>query len=115
MINKQSLDTVNGHVAQTFRKPARKMYINASKGSNPAFEYWADKLLPGERLPRGKYFRNCQFLKKFNTGHSIILAKSKNGMHINPDLLRQFKSIPADSGKAIIENCSTRIMFKPNN
>ncbi|EGK5498925.1 hypothetical protein IOZ22_004481 [Salmonella enterica] len=55
MRNKQSLDTVNGHVAQTFRKPARKMYINASKGSNPAFEYWADKLLPGERLPRGKY------------------------------------------------------------
>ncbi|EEX1006378.1 hypothetical protein D3981_004359 [Escherichia coli] len=27
------------------------------KGSNPAFEAWGDKLKPGEKLPRGKYFR----------------------------------------------------------
>ncbi|EDK5405603.1 hypothetical protein CJK33_21800 [Salmonella enterica subsp. enterica serovar Newport] len=115
MRNKQSLDTVNGHVAQTFRKPARKIYINASKGSNPAFEYWVDKLLPGEKLPRGRYFKNCQFFKKFNTENRIILAESEIGMQINPDLLRQFKSISGDSGKTIIENCSTRIMFKPTN
>ncbi|HDS7253938.1 TPA: hypothetical protein QH434_003653 [Escherichia coli] len=115
MNNKQPLDTVNEHVMRTFRKPARKMYFNASKRSNPAFEYWVDKLLPGEKLPRGKYFRDCQFFKKFNTGQGIILAKSKTGMQINTDLLRQFKSISCDSGKAIIENCSTRIMFKPNN
>ncbi|HBB7153465.1 TPA: hypothetical protein JZ210_002891 [Escherichia coli] len=102
MNNKQSLDTANEHVMRTFRKPAKKMYINASKISNPAFEYWVDKLLPGEKLPRGKYFRNCQFFKIFNTEN-------------NPDLLRQLKSISGDSGKAIIENCSTRIMFKPTN
>lgn len=63
MRNKQSLDTVNGHVAQTFRKPARKMYINASKGSNPAFEYWADKLLPGKDCREGSISGIVNFLK----------------------------------------------------
>ncbi|MCX8963116.1 hypothetical protein EHW64_18845 [Erwinia psidii] len=47
------------------RKPAKKMLIRAYKGSCPAFEYWADRLNSGERLPRGKYFKACDYLRYF--------------------------------------------------
>lgn len=32
---------------------------------SPAFAYWSEKLLPGEKLPRGKHFREAQGLKDF--------------------------------------------------
>lgn len=37
--------------------------ISVCKDSNPAFEFWVDKLQPGEKLPRGKYFRACEFIR----------------------------------------------------
>lgn len=46
-----------------FRFPMKKIYIAAFKGSNPAFEFWVDKLKPGEKLPRGKYFMACEFIR----------------------------------------------------
>ncbi len=46
-----------------FRFPMKKIYIPAFRGSNPAFEFWVDKLKAGEKLPRGKYFRACEFLR----------------------------------------------------
>lgn len=48
-----------------FRFPMKKIYIPAFRGSNPnpAFEFWVDKLKPGEKLPRGKYFRACEFIR----------------------------------------------------
>lgn len=56
---------------KVFRKPAKwvsisgpaKDYRRMLKGSNPAFEYWVDKLKPGEKLPRGKYFKSCEFFR----------------------------------------------------
>ncbi|EBP7231749.1 hypothetical protein ACV75_16860 [Salmonella enterica] len=50
--------------------------------------------------------------KKNSTGHSFTLLKNKNGMQFNPELLKQFESISADAGKAIIANCTTRIELK---
>nr|WP_241392372.1 hypothetical protein [Serratia entomophila]ULG11302.1 hypothetical protein 345p3_00012 [Serratia entomophila] len=50
--------------------------------------------------------------KKNNTGHSFILTKAKTGMQLNPELLKQFEALPEDVGKAIIENCTTRIELK---
>lgn len=50
--------------------------------------------------------------KKNSTGHSFTLSKDKTGMQFNPELLKQFESISADAGKAIIENCTTRIELK---
>nr|HEK7600790.1 hypothetical protein [Escherichia coli]HEK7660196.1 hypothetical protein [Escherichia coli]HEK8582964.1 hypothetical protein [Escherichia coli]HEK8631325.1 hypothetical protein [Escherichia coli] len=52
--------------------------------------------------------------KRNNTGHSVILAKAKTGMQISPELLRQFETLVMDAGKAIIENCPTRIELKQN-
>ncbi|EAM8671823.1 hypothetical protein BIX20_23500 [Salmonella enterica] len=50
--------------------------------------------------------------KQANTGHSFTLAKAKTGMQISPELLKQFEAISADAGKAILENCTTRIELK---
>ncbi|HDF2366277.1 TPA: hypothetical protein PC505_003936 [Morganella morganii] len=47
-----------------FRFPMNKNYIPALRGSNPAFEFWVDKLKAGEKFPRGKYFRACEFLRE---------------------------------------------------
>ncbi|HGJ3361811.1 TPA: hypothetical protein ACJW5O_004251 [Salmonella enterica subsp. enterica serovar Livingstone] len=52
--------------------------------------------------------------KRNNTGHSVILTKAKTGMQINSELLKQFEALAMDAGKAIIENCPTRIEFKQN-
>jgi hypothetical protein len=52
----------------TFRKPAERIFIRAFKGSCPAFEFWVDKLQAGERLPRGKYFKACEFFRYFRYG-----------------------------------------------
>lgn len=50
-------------VSLTFRKPPEKIFIRAFKGSCPAFEFWVDRLQKGERLPRGKYFKACEFFR----------------------------------------------------
>lgn len=55
---------------------------------------------------------NDEKAKKNNTGHSFTLSKDKTGMHFNPELLKQFEGLPVDAGKAIIENCTTRIELK---
>lgn len=46
-----------------FPFPMKQIYKTVFKGSNPAFEFWVDKLNPGEKLPRGKYFRVCGKMK----------------------------------------------------
>ncbi|HCP3025926.1 TPA: hypothetical protein ODK92_004375 [Escherichia coli] len=51
------------------RKEATQVCIPSFKGACPAFAEWADKCLPGEKLPRGKYFRTCDFVRQFNTQH----------------------------------------------
>lgn len=50
-------------VSKLFRKSPKVTYIRAFKGSNPAYEYWVDKLKSGEKLPRGKYFKSCEFFR----------------------------------------------------
>lgn len=55
--------TMEDALKNTFRLPMKTIFIPAFKGSNPAFEFWVDKLKPGERLPRGKYFRACEFIR----------------------------------------------------
>ncbi|WP_042958373.1 hypothetical protein [Erwinia tasmaniensis] len=55
---------------------------------------------------------NDEKAKKNSTGHSFILTKDKTGMQFNPELLKQFEDLPVDAGKAIIENCTTRIELK---
>ncbi|EFF9667438.1 MULTISPECIES: hypothetical protein [Enterobacterales] len=57
--------TMEDVILRTMRQPARKMLIRANKGSCPAFEYWADRLKNGERLPRGKYFKSCDYFRSF--------------------------------------------------
>ncbi|EAO3044489.1 hypothetical protein IBO79_003989 [Salmonella enterica] len=52
--------------------------------------------------------------KRNNAGHSVILTKAKTGMQISPELLKQFETLAMDAGKAIIENCPTRIELKQN-
>lgn len=37
--------------------------IYVCKNSNPAFAFWVDKLRSGEKLPRGRYFRACEFIR----------------------------------------------------
>ncbi|WP_323085990.1 hypothetical protein [Providencia alcalifaciens] len=55
---------------------------------------------------------NDDLAKKNSTGLSFTLSKDKTGMPFNHELLKQFESISADAGKAIIENCTTRIELK---
>lgn len=50
-------------LSNTLRHPLKHLYITALKGANPAFEYWVDKLRVGEKLPRGKYFKSCEFIR----------------------------------------------------
>lgn len=57
--------TMEDALSLVMRKPAKKMLIQAYKGSCPAFEYWVDRLTSGERLPRGKYFKACEYLRYF--------------------------------------------------
>lgn len=40
-----------------------KAYRTMLKGSNPAYQYWVDRLKKGEKLPRGKYFSACEFFR----------------------------------------------------
>jgi hypothetical protein len=49
------------------RKEATKVSIPHLKGACPAFAEWADQCLPGEKLPRGKYFRKRDWVRQFNT------------------------------------------------
>lgn len=46
-----------------FSFPMKQIYKTVFKGSNPVFEFWVSKLKPGEKLPRGKYFRACGKMK----------------------------------------------------
>lgn len=50
--------------------------------------------------------------KEADTGHIFILAKPETGMQVDPKLLKQFESVSADKGKAILENCTIRIEFR---
>lgn len=59
--------TMEDAILRTMRQPARKMLVRANKGSCPAFEYWADRLKSGERLPRGKYFKSCDYFRSFQS------------------------------------------------
>ncbi|ECE1560224.1 hypothetical protein K6X22_003879 [Salmonella enterica] len=59
----------NSILAGAMRKEAKQVCIPPFKGACPAFAEWADKCLPGEKLPRGKYFRTCDFIRQFNTQH----------------------------------------------
>ncbi|EIE8569280.1 hypothetical protein LDR38_004402 [Salmonella enterica] len=49
------------------RKEATQLFIPHFKGACPAFAEWADQCLPGEKLPRGKYFRTRELVRQFNT------------------------------------------------
>ncbi|WP_421019399.1 hypothetical protein [Klebsiella pneumoniae] len=49
------------------RKEATQVYIPHFKGACPAFVEWADQCLPGEKLPRGQYFRKRDWVRQFNT------------------------------------------------
>lgn len=57
--------TMEDALSLVMRKPAKRMLIRAYKGSCPAFEYWVDSLKAGERLPRGNYFKACEYLRSF--------------------------------------------------
>ncbi|EAM7059865.1 hypothetical protein F8762_24870 [Salmonella enterica] len=50
--------------------------------------------------------------KEADTGHTFNLAKPETGMQVDPNLLKQFESIPEKTVKAILENCTTRIELK---
>ncbi|HCC7123572.1 TPA: hypothetical protein M8A27_004299 [Escherichia coli O157:H7] len=63
--------TMEDAIKLLFREPAKKSYIPALKGSCPAFEYWVDRLQTGERLPRGKYFKSCEFLRSLRLYRKI--------------------------------------------
>ncbi|EAZ3859403.1 hypothetical protein B9P23_23025 [Salmonella enterica] len=63
--------TMEDAIKLLFREPAKKSYIPALKGSCPAFEYWVDRLQTGERLPRGKYFNSCDFLRSLRLNRKI--------------------------------------------
>ncbi|HFG5947404.1 TPA: hypothetical protein ACGH2N_004173 [Salmonella enterica subsp. enterica serovar Agona] len=62
-------------IARTFRQPPRVVYVTQQfpawaykyrlKVSNPAFEYWGEKLKKGERLPRGKFFKAYSYFKNY--------------------------------------------------
>lgn len=65
IVSSRSREQVEAAVNKLFRHPAKRMLIPAFKGSNPAFEYWVDRLKKGERLPRGKYFRICERIQAF--------------------------------------------------
>lgn len=62
--NGDQMITMEEAVKQVFRHPPKRIIITAFKGSNPGFEFWVDKLKKGERLPRGKYFRACEFFRR---------------------------------------------------
>lgn len=63
-INGDHVITMEEAVKKVFRHPPKRIIINAFKGSNPGFEFWVDKLKKGERLPRGKYFRACEYFRR---------------------------------------------------
>nr|WP_257102085.1 hypothetical protein [Citrobacter freundii]UTN42756.1 hypothetical protein [Citrobacter freundii] len=56
--------TLESPLKNVFRLPVNKITTPAFKGSNPAFEYWVQKLNKGEKLPRGKYFQVCEWLRR---------------------------------------------------
>ena len=56
--------TMEDALKTLMRQPAQKKLIPALSGSCPAFEFWVDRLQQGERLPRGKYFRSCEFIRR---------------------------------------------------
>lgn len=62
-INGDQVITMEVALKSVFRHSAKKIYITGFKGSNPAFEFWVDKLRKGEKLPRGKYFSACEFIR----------------------------------------------------
>ncbi|PLY35379.1 hypothetical protein F164LOC_20805 [Pectobacterium carotovorum] len=57
--------TMEDVARHAMREPAKTMLTRISNGSCPAFEYWVDRLKVGERLPRGKYFKTCEFFRSF--------------------------------------------------
>ncbi|EGU3395825.1 hypothetical protein H3J60_004553 [Salmonella enterica] len=63
-INGDQVITMEEAVKKVFRHPPKRIIITAFKGSNPGFEFWVDKLKKGERLPRGKYFRACEYFRR---------------------------------------------------
>ncbi|EFG1052916.1 hypothetical protein BR311_003664 [Escherichia coli] len=63
--------TMEDAINLLFREPAKKSYMPALKGSCPAFEYWVDRLQDGEQLPRGRYFKSCEFLRSLRLNRKI--------------------------------------------
>lgn len=65
----RALDAIRG----TMRQPPHVVYVTHKfpawayrfllSTSNPAFEYWVEKLKKGERLPRGNFFKACSKFK----------------------------------------------------
>lgn len=68
------MTTMNDIIATLFRNAPSKVLIPEINKGNPAFSYWGKKLIKGEKLPRGKYFRKEEILRKWT---SIDLTKSK--------------------------------------
>ncbi len=68
-VNIRALDAIRG----TMRQPPHVVYVTNKfpawayrfilSTSNPAFEYWVEKLKKGERLPRGKFFRAYSYFR----------------------------------------------------
>lgn len=48
------------------RKEKTQVFIPHFKGACPAFAEWADQCLPGEKFPRGTYFRTRDLVRQFN-------------------------------------------------
>lgn len=49
------------------RKEATQVVIPHFKGVCPAFVEWAEQCLPGDKLPRGKFFRSREWMRQFTT------------------------------------------------
>lgn len=59
------MTTANDIIATVFRTPPSKVLIQEINKGKPAFSYWKHKLNSGEKLPRGKYFRKEEVLRKW--------------------------------------------------
>ncbi|EBJ1026328.1 hypothetical protein DO109_23130 [Salmonella enterica] len=55
-----------------------------------------------------RHFQEREVMNNYKTN----LAKSKTGMQVAPELLKQFEAIPEKTVKAILENCTIRIELK---
>lgn len=57
---KEALEKLEGNYSPTLKDTLKKLGVRYS----PAFEFYIKKLNQGEKLPRGKYFKNRTPIKK---------------------------------------------------